>query len=85
MNQTDEKDSTKQFIDELLAAYFTHRENLPADGLIAEPKTTRQICDELLEMYPLNYEQVALWMRKADFHATTLADGTVAWAIWRQV
>lgn len=73
---------------ELLDAYFTFRTNLPADDpgmgkAMEDPKTTDEIIDDLSPMMPLSQKFVVEYMRHHDFGMTTVADGTVKWAIWR--
>lgn len=73
---------------ELLDAYFTFRRNLPEEqpGLgkaVEEPKTTEEIIDDLMPMMPVSKSVVSAWMRLHEYHFTTVADGTVKWAVWR--
>lgn len=73
---------------ELLDAYFTFRRNLPSEeenlGKPAEDhKTTDEIIDDLSSMMLVEQSVVVGWMRNHNFHITTIADGTVKWAIWR--
>lgn len=75
---------------EVLDAYFTFRRNLPAaeQGFgkpVEEHKTTDEIIDDLQPMMYMSKNVVAEWLRCHDFHITTIADGTVKWAIWRFV
>ena len=75
---------------ELLDAYFTFRCNLPGvdPGFgkpFEEPKTTQDIIDELRPMMLLKERVVVHYLRIHDYGMTTVADGTVKWAIWRFV
>lgn len=75
---------------ELLDAYFTFRSNLPDEDpgfgkAVEDPKSTDEIIDELTPMMYVSRPVVAAWMRAHDYHFTTIADGTVKWAIWRFV
>lgn len=79
------------FVTELLDAYFTHRRNLPGEfagrPLMEEPKSTYDIIDDLTPMANL-YEAkdaVVSYMTTHGYGFTTLADGSVKWAIWRIV
>ena len=73
---------------ELLDAYFMFRRNLPSaeQGLgkaMEEHKTTDEIIDDLQPMMPLSQKVVVGYMRSHDYSMTTVADGSVKWAIWR--
>lgn len=73
---------------EVLDAYFTFRRNLPEDDpgfgkAIEEPKTTQDIIDELSTMMRLTEKVVVAYMHIHAYGMTTVADGTVKWAIWR--
>ena len=73
---------------ELLDAYFTFRTNMPGDDpgfgpAVEEPKTTEEIIDDLMPMMYMNKTVVAGYMRVHDYGFTTVADGSVRWAIWR--
>lgn len=75
---------------EVLDAYFTFRRNLPDEdkelGKAAEDhKTTDEIIDDLMPMMEIRKNVVVGWLRNHDYHITTIADGTVKWAIWRFV
>ncbi len=75
---------------EVIDAYFTFRRNLPGEDpgfgkAVAEPKTTDDIIDELMPMMCVQKDVVVGWLRAHDYHITTRADGSVAWAIWRFV
>ena len=73
---------------EVLDAYFTFRTNMPGEdpgfGKVSEePKTTEDIMDDLTPMMTMSKDVVAGYMRAHDYGFTTLADGSVRWAIWR--
>lgn len=73
---------------EVLDAYFTFRTNLPGEdpGMgkpIEEPKTTDEIIDDLTPIMPLSSKVVVGYMRSHGFGLTTIADGSVKWAVWR--
>lgn len=70
---------------ELLDSYFMFRTCLPKDGFIQENKTTQQIQDELEPMYSVTTGEIVGYMLEHDYSTTTEQDGTVTWAIWRQV
>ena len=75
---------------ELLDAYFTFRTNMPGDDpgfgkAVEEPKTTQEIIDDLVPMMFMDKTIVSAYMRTHEYGFTTLADGTVRWAIWRFV
>jgi hypothetical protein len=73
------------FVEQLLDSYFTFRDSLPQAGFIQENKTTRQIQDELQAMYGVTADEVVEYMLSHGFGTTTEQDGTVCWAIFRQV
>ena len=86
MNQTETKsEQQEQFAQQLLDSYFLFRRPLPEDGYIQENKTTLQIMDELLPMMAVSTETVVGYMTDHDYNTTIEQDGTVSWAIWRQV
>lgn len=85
-DETDERDAQKRrFVRQLLNSYFQFRENLPRNGYIQENKTTLQIMDELAPMMLVPTEDVVGYMLEHEYSTTTEQDGSVAWAIWRQV
>lgn len=74
----------------MLDAYFSSRENLPGksltgEDLVPEPKTSTEICDDLEDMYYVSNSIIAKWMQLHGFGYTTVEDGTVKWAIWRNM
>ena len=78
----EERDQT-----EVLDAYFTFRTNLPAEDealgkAFEDHKTTDDIVDELTPMMTVSKTVVVGYLRAHDYHMTTIADGTVKWAIW---
>lgn len=84
-NDQDRDAHKREFAQQLLDSYFMFRENLPKEGYIQENKTTLQIMDELTPMMLLPTEDVVGYMLEHDYSTTTEQDGTVVWAIWRQV
>lgn len=80
-----QQDRQEQFAQQLLDSYFLFRRPLPEEGYIQENKTTLQIMDELLPMMAVSTETVVGYMTEHDYGTTTEQDGTVSWAIWRQV
>ena len=82
-NSTDST-AAGEFAAGLLATYFQFRDCLPRDGYLQENKTTQQIRDELLPMYPVSMDDIVDYMVQAGYSTTTEADGSVTWAIWRQ-
>lgn len=73
------------FVQQLLDSYFMFRDCLPKDGFIQENKTTQQIQDELEPMYSVTTGEIVGYMLEHDYQPITEQDGTVTWAIWRQV
>lgn len=84
-NDQDRDAQKREFAKQLLDSYFMFRENLPKEGYIQENKTTLQIMDELTPMMLLPTDDVVGYMLEHDYSTTTEQDGTVVWAIWRQV
>ena len=84
-NDQDRDAQKREFARKLLDSYFMFRENLPKEGYIQENKTTLQIMDELTPMMMLSTDDVVQYMMEHDYSTTTEQDGTVVWAIWRQV
>lgn len=73
---------------EILAAYFRSRSNVPGtsivgEELIADPKSTEEICADLMPMTMIDPNLVAAYMLMKGYTFTTLDDGTIKWAIWR--
>lgn len=88
MNQNEtetQQERNEQFAQQLLDSYFLFRSNLPKTGYIAENKTTLQITDELMPMMAISTDTVVGYMLDHDYSTTTEQNGTVAWAVWRQV
>lgn len=86
MSQNDNnQDRNEQFAQQLLDSYFLFRRPLPEEGYIQENKTTIQITDDLSTMMAISAEAVVGYMLDHDYSPTTEQDGTVSWAIWRQV
>ena len=84
-NNQDRDAQKREFAQQLLDTYFQFRDNLPREGYIQENKTTLQIMDELTPMMMLSTDDVVQYMMEHDYSTTTEQDGTVVWAIWRQV
>ena len=84
-NEQDRDAQKREFAKQLLDSYFMFRRNLPEAGFIQENKTTLQIMDELTPMMMLSTDDVVQYMMEHDYYTTTEQDGTVVWAIWRQV
>lgn len=87
LEQLDEEEKCQV---EVLDAYFTFRTNMPGDDpgfgkAVEEPKTTEEIIDDLQPMMFLSKKVVAGYMRTHEYGFTTVADGSVRWAIWRFV
>ena len=84
--EVSQKEGSKEaaFVQKLLSTYFQFRDCLPRTGYVQENKTTQQIRDELLPMYPVSIDDIVGYMVQAGYSTTTEADGSVAWAIWRQ-
>lgn len=73
---------------EVLDAYFTYRTNMPDEDpgfgkASEEPKTTEEIMDDLQPMMYMSKNVVAGYLRTHEYGFTTVADGSVRWAIWR--
>lgn len=79
------QDRSEQFAQQLLDSYFLFRRPLPEEGFIQENKTTIQIMDDLSTMMAISAETVVGYMLDHDYSPTTEQDGTVSWAIWRQM
>ena len=84
-NNQDRDTHKREFAQQLLDSYFMFRSNLPGAGYIQENKTTLQIMDDLRPMMALPTDDVVQYMVDHDYQPTTEHDGSVAWAIWRQV
>lgn len=86
MSQTETKsEQQERFAQQLLDSYFLFRRPLPEEGFVQENKTTLDIMDDLVPMMAIPTETVVAYMVDHDYSCTTEQDGTVSWAIWRQV
>lgn len=89
LNSEDVDLETKQEC-QVLDGYFQTRDNLPGktiDGkeLVADPKSTQEIVNDLADMIELSGPVVVKYMQLHDFTFTTIADGSLKWAIWRDI
>lgn len=85
-----ERSDTQRVLIHTLDAYFQSRENLPGksysgEQLVEDNKTSQEIADDLQGMIGVPPTEVAIYMEYHNFQMTTLEDGTVAWAIWRDM
>ena len=80
-----QQDRNEQFAQQLLDSYFLFRSPLPRAGYFQENKTTLQIMDDLVPMMAVSTETVVAYMTDHDCSTTTEEDGSVSWAIWRQI
>lgn len=75
----------------ILDAYFATRSNVPgaseATGrhLAPEYKTTQDIIDELMPMMPISQQILSKYLLMKDYTMATYDDGSIIWAIWRDV
>ncbi len=74
----------------LLDEYMKTRDNLPGKGvtgapLVPDPKTSEEIAGDLQPMYSMDISVIAKYMFLHEFTTTTVEDGTVKWAIWRDM
>ena len=53
--------------------------------LVFDPKSSVEIADELGTMYNMDISVIAQYMLLHEFGTTTVEDGTVKWAIWRDM
>ena len=75
----------REFAKQLLDSYFMFRSPLPREGYFQENKRTLDIMDELSPMMVVPTDDVVAYMMEHDYSCTTEQDGTVSWAIWRQL
>ena len=74
----------------LLDEYMKTRDNLPGKGvtgseLVSDPKSSDEIAEDLRPMYYMDINIIAQYMFMHEFTTTTVEDGTVKWAIWRDM
>ncbi len=72
----------------LLDGYMETRENTPdgTDSVLAfEPKSTEDIQSDLQPMGDVDKDFIATYMILHGFRTVTLEDGTVQWAVWRNM
>lgn len=74
----------------LLDEYMKTRDNLPGKGvtgseLVSDPKSSDEIAEDLRPMYYMDINIIAQYMFMHEFGTTTVEDGTVKWAIWRDM
>ena len=69
----------------MLDGYMFSRENLLSDNLVPDPKSSEEIQSELASMYPVDAEVIAKYMLLHEFTTVTVEDGSIKWAIWRDM
>lgn len=75
----------------ILDAYFATRSNVPGESeatgrhLAPEYKTTQDIIDELMPMMPISQQILSKYLLMKDYTMATYDDGTIKWAILRDV
>lgn len=75
----------------ILDAYFATRSNVPGESeatgrdLAPEYKTTQDIIDELMPMMPISQQILSKYLLLKGYTMATYDDGTIKWAIWRDV
>lgn len=75
----------------ILDAYFATRSNKPGESeitgrhLAPEYKTTQDIIDELIPMMTVSPSIVSKYLLLKDYMMATYDDGTLKWAIWRDI
>lgn len=72
----------------IIDGYFRSRYNLPGtselgEALSEEDKSTVEIIDDLSDMAPIDDYIVSAYMSLCGYGLTTMPDGNVKWAIWR--
>ena len=83
--------SEDEMLAKLLDAYCQTRsplpgKNLQGDDLVPEPKTTTEICDDLMEMEDtICTSFVYDYMEAHGYGFVTTEDGKLRWAIWRDM
>ena len=83
--------SEDEMLAKLLDAYCQTRsplpgKNLQGDDLVPEPKTTTEICDDLMEMEDtICTSFVYDYMETHGYGFVTTEDGKLRWAIWRDM
>lgn len=83
--ENNEKNNTKaQLTKMILDQYFLFRTDLPEAGYIKEWKTTLDIQDDLRIIDEVPLGTINAYMQLNNYTLATLADGSVAWAIWRK-
>lgn len=68
---------------QILDAYFTFRSPLPREGYVQQNRSTREVIDDLSDMYAFSAEEVCGYMAENGYAPTTEQDGSVRWAVWR--
>lgn len=84
-NRTDRDQVKREFVQQLLDSYFLVRRPLPESGFFQENKTTRQVMQELSPMMAIPSEDIVEYMVAHEYSTTTDADGSVCWAVWREM
>lgn len=88
LNDPDREKALSQEIKQqctILDGYMFSRENLPDDGLVPDPKSTEDIQNDLASMYPVGADTIAKYMLLHEFTTVTVEDGSIKWAIWRNM
>lgn len=74
----------------VMEAWATTRENLPGQNGGGEelkefPESTTEIASDIQDMCDADLQTINRWMRMHGFGMTTMDDGTIKWAIWRDI
>lgn len=74
----------------VLEEYFSTRYNLPGRNiegvqLAREDKTTEDIQDDIIPIMVLTKDEINDFLFFRDFKLAHQADGTLKWAIWRDI
>ena len=72
----------KQFLDWLKE---NDRKGVTGTELVFDPKSSEEIAEDLQPMYYMDIHIIANYMFMHEFGTTTVEDGTVKWAIWRDM
>lgn len=75
----------EEFKRQVLDAYFLMRHPKPEDGCVQQNRTTLGIQDDLEPMMHLSGEDIIDYMLEHGYGTTTEEDGTVAWAVFREI
>lgn len=70
---------------DILKMYFMDKFNVPPAEAVSYFRSTQEIRDELLPMVTLSEEDILEYMNENEFAIANDEDGSVKWAMWKEI